>query len=72
MNKDQRKLTLHRETVLRLDDRHLLQAAGGRAVAAELGIDTSCGEACSCQGCDGEVQPAEPMQSGNSACSICC
>lgn len=38
MNKRDKKLSLHRETVLRLDSGDLRQAFGG------TGIDTSCGE----------------------------
>ncbi|HET9210375.1 MAG TPA: class I lanthipeptide [Thermoanaerobaculia bacterium] len=43
MKKRDKKLSLHRETVLRLDSVALQLAAGGR-VEAGNGIDTSCGE----------------------------
>lgn len=44
MKKRDKKLSLHRETVLRLDSVALQLAAGGRLAAGGNGIDTSCGE----------------------------
>lgn len=44
MKKRDKKLQLHRETVLRLDSSDLRQAAGGRVAVGGNGIDTSCGE----------------------------
>lgn len=49
MKKRGRKLSLHRETVARLERLHLERVAGGLAAARDaVGDMTSCGEDCGC------------------------
>jgi hypothetical protein len=59
MQKRQARLRLNRTTLCHLDPADpLFQARGGLALA----IDTSCGEACTCEPCGGGQAVAVPVQ----------